>query len=248
MFAGPQPANTQKWDLQASDGAYRDRRVARIVTNIAKKYGVAPALLAEHLTAEVKHFESQFAKVPKGIDINEWVNVRTIETSNAGLDDWVRERTTIERLVPVARTIPEGLEAHPIPAESVVKKAQKTLTDIPPSAFKPQRRLSMYDCIQASAAYLKYKEHIVRHGLGRATYEDLPAPVRYQLNRLAVNPTGLGTQHWIDLARRGDFDSIFDFGPATSRDTGDSSVEDVVRRATIHTARTVHMAETIFGK
>jgi hypothetical protein len=255
IFNQSNPANVERWDLTQNDSAFADRRIVDMVTRVAKTFRVHPALLAEHLVAEM-HF-AEYGRIPKGMKLEEWMKTRPpIFTSAAGLDDFVKERASIDKLVPAARQIGNGEEADAMPAESDINKYMKRGELPPAKLFKPQRKLSMYDGIRASAAYLRYKEIILRHNLGEAEFESLPLPAKLQLIRLAVNPTKIGqskgeagTRHWIRVAKSGELDGLFNFQALTSRQTTDSSnVEHVVRRTTIHTARALHMAETIFGE
>ncbi|KJK14091.1 hypothetical protein UB46_39620 [Burkholderiaceae bacterium 16] len=254
-FSHFMPANVEAGDAAASDALFRDRRLASVVKRVAEEFRVNAALLAEHLAAEVHKFKEEYSEIPKGIGIEEWVRGKTLTTSDAGLDDWVRERHKIERFVPEAKRIPAGVFSDPIPAESVARKFQKLRQPVPPSLMKPQRRFSLYDGMRASAAYLKYKERLVRYGVGNNNFEELPREVQFQLARLAVNPTRIGEgsgevglQHWIRVTRRGQLEELFDFRPVSSKETGDRTVQDVVRRATIHTVRAMHLAESIFAE
>jgi len=253
IFSQPTPANVSAQDTAASDYLFRDPRLALIVKRVAGEFRVSPGLLAEHLAAEVKNFDKEYSKVPPRFGIWEWVRGKTLATSSAGLDDWVTERSSIQHLVPAAKNIPQGVWSPPIPAESDLRKYQKLLQDVPPSLMKPQALFSLYDGMRASAAYLKYKESLVRNRVGAGVFDSLPQPVKLQLTRLAINPTkvGAGTgevglRHWIGTTNRGQLENLFDFRPLSSNQTGDQLVQDVVRRATIHTVRAMHMEDSIF--
>jgi hypothetical protein len=235
----------------ASDQVFTDKRIVAMVTDIARTFRVNPSLLAEHMVGEMD-FEN-YTHAPKGVKFDEWIKGRTIETSAAGLDDFVKERDRIERAVPQAKNIGPGIKSSSMPAESDVNKYARRLEPVPPKLFKPQRKFSMVDAVRASAAYLKYKEKMMRNGIGDAEFDTLPLPVKFQLIRLAINPTKLGEgkdrgiRHWIKVTKRGELADLFDFRPLTAGQTTDTTKpENVVRRATIHTARSLHMAETIF--
>lgn len=254
-FGRANPANVTSEDLRDSDKAFTDRQVVADIRAIAKRFGVAPALLATQLTAEYN-----FAKVShlsKGMKLQAWRDEDGPSTLAMGLDDWVRDRARIERIVPAARAIGPGkLERDPGYAESVVNQFQQTLEAIPAKYEKPQVVLSRYDGIQATAAYLKYKEWILRERIGRADFETLPQPVKFQLLRLAMNPgrpgTGtmaVGINHWARVARNGELEQLFDFGHRTLHETNDATnLGHVVRRATIHTAQAIHLSETVFAE
>jgi hypothetical protein len=156
-----------------------------------------------------------------------------------------------------ARSVSEALKAEIFlfraRARAMLEKYQRLLLPVPESEMKPQRRFSLLDGIRASAAYLKYKEKQVRNGIGKNDFEELPREVRFQLTRLAVNPSliragpgEIGLRHWIAVTRRGDLEKLFDFRPVSSKKTSDKTVQDMVRRATIHTVRAMHLAESVF--
>ncbi len=239
MFRAPTRANVTDEDLRSNDKTFANPTFAKVVRSAATEFDVPAAVLAEHLVAETRISSHLTPKT----------TVTTpLTTTVLGLDDFVQARKRIEALVPGARTLPKGKKANPFTAETDVDDFNlgRITREELDRRSKPQLEFPLVDGVRASAAYIKWKEAEGRLKIGDAPIDALVPEVRAELLRLLVNPgrpgQRTGTNHWLSLVKNGQLGGLFDFSKRTARE----SKNDVRRRATIHTARTLHAAKTFF--
>ncbi len=245
------PANVDASHLHENDSAFTGRAaaMAQYVRQTARRFGVHPGLLAEHLVAETDYAE--FSRLPANATLAEYLGITKVSTAALGLDDFVSDRAAINHAVPAASGIGAGRPSNPIAAESALNAALKrgaSAEDIA-KLMKPQLELPLGDAIAASAAYLKYKS--LRASRLIPEFDLLPSEIQFQLTRLFVNPpAGQKNPHGINFIIResnaGRYMNLFDFSDRTAQEANDpTKAKDVYRRATIHTARALHMEQDI---
>lgn len=246
MFLLAHPANVTVKNLTENDAPFYDARIAQLVKAAGGEFGVSPSLIATHLTAEGPF--AKLAQVPANATFDQWARVTKLNSYVYGLDDFVKSRSDINKLVRGAASLPSGEAAGPGMAESENKNvpvdpdAAKAFIE---SRQKAQVNFSIRDGIRGAAAYLRYKQEIARarDNLGPKGFDALPTEVEFQLTRLLINPGQLGTKHWIQEVKAEKYENLFDFSDRTAEQT-----KDLRRRATIHTARAMHLARTIFSE
>ena len=230
MFRLPNPTNTPIANIVENDRFFQRNALLRAeIRRAASRYEVSPGLLAEHLVGELE------SKTLRHFYANP-----TIASEDLGLDDYVAEGIAHRKGLgpPVTNHPPPG-GAGFVP-ESLSKRgghAEKPQTDFTPSAG-----------IEGSAQYLKDADLLIQRKLG-ADYAQLIPEVRLQLQRLMVNPGDprgkknprLGKRYWLKQTARGNYLELFDFSPLTTYQT-----DGVRKRATIHTARALHLEDKFF--
>ena len=255
MFAMKRPANVSAKDLTENDAIFRGRGapMATFISKTAHRFGIPPALLAEHLIAEQTAF-ARLAQVPTNATLAEYLKVTRAFTSEMGLDDFVRDRKSIETAIPSAKSISRGRASSPIAAEAALSELRKALERGAPQAeidkfMKPQLELPLGDAIAASAAVLRFKTERAKRYIPE--FDNLPTEIQFQLVRLFVNPPSgknnpKGINYIIREANAGRYMNLFDFSDRTAHEANDpSKAKDVYRRATIHTARAIHFDQEV---
>jgi hypothetical protein len=257
MFMMKRPANVTAKDLKENDASFTNRGapspMASFIGKTARQFGVSRGLLAEHLVGESAF--AKLAQVPANATLGEYLKVTTEYTANLGLDDFVKDAKEIG---PAA----EEIVRRARPADFIVAESKRgayqeavlrgASSEELAKFQKPQLKLTLADAIPATAMYLRYKERLARAKI--ADFDTFPTEIRLQLVRLFVNPPSgtrnlkRGIDYIIKEANAGNYMNLFDFSDRTARQTTDTTkATNVIRRATIHTARAIHLEREVLA-
>lgn len=232
IFNSSRPGNVSYEDVRGGDSIF-DEELIRLVKDASDEFGLNPGLLGSHFAAEIEANDLNYDRKYRHKFIND----------ELGLDDWVKERKEIQK-IKSKKSINEIPEAGFMYAESRRGEANPTKKYL--VAFP-----TLEDAVRACAKYIKYKQNIARskNNIGKAEFDKLIPELKLQLSRLLVNPgdqkhhIDRGTKYWISQVKNGTYENLFDFSDRSYKESG----KDVKRRATIHTARAIHIARAIFG-
>jgi hypothetical protein len=201
-------------DLHGMSGGAKDERVDGLDDRFTGRDGARFQSMVETVAAEAGVGPGLLAANALGEEpaTGEWLAAGEVDVTRSGVDDWAGIAGDIRKAIPGAPEIPTTAAGD----------------------FRNGR-----DALRAMAWLLRYADVRMANEAGPA-YTDLPANVRYALQRFAVDQ---GIPAAVDLARAGGA-----AGDGVLAGDGDVGPSDPQRTATVRAAQAVHLANTVFGE